>query len=322
VSLAVQHRQFARRHSAALVAWLSVCCALLSRAADSPAATAAALRPFRMAIISSMFSEVNESDARAAMKVWIMTVAKEHDFAVDPDLHVFSSIDELLTSCRTNTLDGAGVLATEFARLQGAIQFDRLGVAEYGGKITEQYLLLVRQDSGLERLEQLQGRTLNVLNTPRMSLATVWLDTALMHTGLTRCSTFFGRINYNGKASMVTLPVFFHQADACLTTSNSFKLMGELNPQLTKQMRALAFSPEVMPACFAFSTGNAPTRRSRIFEEMPRLHETPAGKQILTLLQADRFVDVPVSSMDGSLALLAEHARLCGETNKSGVTTK
>ena len=269
-----------------------------------------------------MFSEVNETDARAAMKVWIMTVAKERNIAVDPDPHIYGTLGELTAACRTNPVDGVGMVASEYAHLSRVMKFDRLGVGDYGGNITEIYLLLVRSDSGIERLDQLQGRTLNMLNTPRTSLATVWLDTAQLESGLKRCADFFRQINYNNKASLVTLPVYFHQADACLTTSNSFKVMGELNPQLRKQLRVLAVSPEVMPACFAFCASDNSPARPQILKEMTRMDETPAGKQILTLVKADRIVEVPVSSMDISLELLAKHDRLCGETNQNRVAVK
>ena len=316
------HPWFTGKLCAGLALWLGVYCAPAARGADTLPATGDANHPFRLAFMSSMFSEVNEADARAAMKIWIMTVAKERNIAVDPDPHIYSTLGELTASIRTNPIDGVGMVASEYARLSRVMKFDRLGVGDYGGNITEKYLLLVRSDSGIERLDQLQGRTLNVLNTPRTSLATVWLDTALLESGLKRCTVFFSQINYNNKASLVTLPVYFHQADACLTTSNSFKVMGELNPQLTKQLRALAVSPEVMPACFAFCASDNSPARPQILKEMTRMGETPAGKQILTLVKSDGIVEAPLSCMDSSLELLARHDRLCGETNQARVATK
>ena len=303
-----------------MVLWLGVVCALAARGADTLPTTSDPNHPFRFAFASSMFLEVNETDARAAMKVWIKTVANEHHLTVHPDPLIFGTIDELMDFCRTNPVDGVGMVTSEFVRLNRTMKFDRLGVGEYAGSITEEYLVLVRADSGIERLDQLQGRTLNVLNSPRTSLATVWLDTVLLKTTRKRCVDFFRQINDNNKASLVVLPVYFHQADACLTTKKSFKVMGELNPQLTKQLRVLAISPEFMPACFAFCASDDSPSRRQILKEMTRLNETPAGKQILTLVKADRIVEEPVSSLDSALELLAEHARLCGDTNQTKMT--
>jgi len=270
---------------------------------------------FRMAVTASMFSEVNETDARAAMKVWIMALSTERQIPVDPDPLIFRNLDELTNACQTRSIDGVGLMTSEYLRLSRTMKFDRLGVSSVEGRIGEVYVVLVRQDSGIVRLNQLQGRTLNVLDTARTSLATVWLDTALVEAGLNPCARWFKQIKRSSKASLVTLPVFFHQADACLTTSNSFKVMGELNPQVASQLRALATSPELMPVFFAFREHERSPLSPQIFEAMEGMHETSAGKQILTLVKADRIVAEPVSCLNSSLELLARHERLCGEEN-------
>jgi phosphonate transport system substrate-binding protein len=117
------------------------------------------------------------------------------------------------------------------------------------------------------------------------------------------------------KATRVALPVFFRQADACLMTRTSFEVLGELNPQLNKQLRVLAISPELVPAGFAFRADYVSPLRAQMLTEMARLGETPAGQQILALTQAERIVDRPVSCLDNALELLAQHRRLCAATN-------
>jgi len=44
---------------------------------------------------------------------------------------------------------------------------------------------------------------------------------------------------------------------------------------------------------------------------MKRLPESPAGLQILMLLQSERIEEKPLSCVDSSLALLARHRQLC-----------
>ena len=283
--------------------------------ANLPAEEASTARPFRLAFTSSMFTEVNENDARAAMKVWIMTVAQEKGIPVEPDPHVYATVEELLQADRANQIDGFGLIAPEYAYLSQTMKFDRFAAGVHGGGIADEYVLLVRQDSGLEWIEQLQGRSLNVLENPRMSLALIWLDTVLLQARLKRATDFFGRVTSFNKASRVALPVFFRQTDACLLTRKSFKVMGELNPQLHKQLRVLATSPELISSGFAFRADFVSPYRAQMLAEMTRLSETPVGRQILTLTQADRIENHPISCLDSALELLATHARLCGGTN-------
>jgi phosphonate transport system substrate-binding protein len=252
------------------------------------------------------------------MKVWITTVARERSLPVDPDPNIYVTVEDLVSSTRTNQVDGFGIVVPEYARLRQLMSFDRFAVGVSGGEISESYILLVRQDGGFEKIEQLQGRSLNVLNTPRMSLATIWLDTILLQAHLNRTTQFFGRITSATKSSRTALPVFFHQTDACLMTRSSFEVMCELNPQMGKQLRILARSQKVVPSGFAFRKDYASPFRAQILTEMARLNESPAGRQILMLTQADRIENHPVSCLDSALEMLATHERLCGETNRVG----
>jgi phosphonate transport system substrate-binding protein len=111
------------------------------------------------------------------------------------------------------------------------------------------------------------------------------------------------------------LPVFFGKVDGCLMTLRSFQVMGELNPQLHKQLRIIATSPALVPSGFAFRANAQSRFRAQMLTEMTRLGETKAGQQILALTQADRVEDLPVSCLDRTLDLLQEHARLCGGIN-------
>ena len=52
-------------------------------------------KPFRLAFSNSMFVDVNEADVRAAMKVWIMTVAKDLSIPVDPDPNIQPTFEAL-----------------------------------------------------------------------------------------------------------------------------------------------------------------------------------------------------------------------------------
>jgi phosphonate transport system substrate-binding protein len=289
----------------------AVAAAGVTGAAAPGAPAAGAERPFKIAMTASMFTDVNESEARAAMKVWIMTVAKARGIPIDPELIVYSGTEAALRAVETDRIDGYGATLEEFSELSAHIAFDRIVVGTHTGSFQEKYVVLVREDSGWAELADLRGRDLLVLQNPRMSMAFVWLDTVLLEKGLGHAAAFFGQIEHQNKPSRVALPVFFRKTAACLMTLKSFAAMQELNPQLGKQLRVLAQSPDFVSSVFAFRADYRSAYREQLFQEMPHLHESPAGQQILTLLQSQRIDEQPLSCLDSSLALLAKHRRLC-----------
>jgi phosphonate transport system substrate-binding protein len=292
-----------------LIAAVAAAGATSATAPRAPGAEAE--RSFKFALTTNMFTEVNESDARAALKVWIMTVAKERGFPVNPELIVYKGADAALRSVETDRIDAYGASLEEYSLLREHIAFDQIVVATHNGSFHDSYVVLVREDSDWTKLADLRGRDLLVLQNPRMSMAFVWLDTVLLENGLGRASSFFGRIEHQNKPSRVALPVFFHKAAVCLMTSKSFAAMQELNPQLGKQLHVLARSPELMSSVFAFRADFRSPYREQMFQEMQRLPESPAGLQILMLLQSERIEEKPLSCVDSSLALLARHRQLC-----------
>jgi len=215
-----------------------------------------------------------------------------------------------LRAAETDRIDAYGATLEEFSVLSTHLAFNRMAVATRMDGFQENYVVIVRQDSGWAELADLRGRDMLVLQNPRMSMAFVWLDTALLEKGLGPTAAFFGHIEEQNKPSRVALPVFFRKAAACLMTLKSFTAMQELNPQLGKQLRVLAQSPDLISSIFAFRTDFHPSYRERLFQEMHLLSESPAGQQILTLLQAQRIDEQPFSCLESSLALLARHRQL------------
>jgi len=277
---------------------------------------------FRFSLSSRMFSEVRLEDAKAAMKVWILTVAGVRNIPIDPEPGIFDSLEEMIQASRENPVDGFNVTTEECWRLSKKIKLDRLAVAVHDGQVTEAYVLLARRDRGIENIDNLRGRSLTILENPRMSLAMIWLDSLLLRKGLKPTASFFGNTISSCKLTQVVLPVFFAQSDACLATQRGFQMMSELNPQVGQQLHVIAASPDLVPTVFAFRSDYVSPFRELILSEMGRLSDTPAGQQILTLIQADRVEERPITCLASAYELLSTHQLLSSKLLSSAVMTE
>lgn len=277
-----------------------------------------AAEPFRLAFMMSQFSGVNEDDARASVKVWIETVARQRGVLADLNAPIYQSLEELLRLVRSRPVHALGMSLREWARIRGEFAFDGFVTGTRKGSPAVEYLLLVRSDSDTRELAQLRRRSLRVLNDARMDLAQIWLDTMLLESGHARTANHFGALVAVQKPSLVVLPVFFGQADACLVPRQVFEVMCELNPQLRKSLRIVAASSPLVPSGLMLRADLSTPQRRTFLEEIGHLHETPAGRQILALAQAERIEYFPISHMDDSLALLEKHERLCAALASKG----
>lgn len=268
---------------------------------------------FRFGISSSLMPEVNENDARAAMKVWLGAMIKNGALPEDSDVTLCPDAPTLIASVTNHLVDGLVATTPEFLELQGLARFNHCVFGLVDGTISDEYLLVVPQGSAFKQIEDLRGRSLNLQLHSRTCLAEPWLDTLLVKKGLSPVRQFFGSITAETKLTKVVLPVFFGKADACLVTRKGFKTMTELNPQVGRQLRILAASPEFVATGFYFLASHGD--QQRYLDEFTRLHITTSGQQILTVFQTERLSEFPAAVVESAAALLAEHRQLCRSTN-------
>lgn len=274
----------------------------------------------RLAFSATMFSQVSENDAKASVKAWGLTVARERHIPVEPEPTFLRGVSAFRTALQNKEIDGAGITAYEYSQLYKDIPFSPIFVTCREGRTTEEYVLLVQQDSKMERVTDLRGHSLIIQDSPQNCLAQPWLDTVLVQQGVRPSTEFFGKITFAPKYSSVVLPVFFHQSDACLTTRAGFEIMSELNPQLSKQLKVLATSPAIVTAVFCFRADYSPSFKDTLFAGMSDLHTTTAGMQVLTVFQSEKLEAQPASCMASALEMMAAHDRVCGGTNFSEIT--
>ncbi|MEZ4483392.1 MAG: PhnD/SsuA/transferrin family substrate-binding protein [Syntrophotaleaceae bacterium] len=292
-----------------LIAWLVFLCVCgtplsPSGAADSPEV------PFRVGFGSSMFTDVNENDAKAAVKVWGALIAKEQNVPTDPDPVIFKDMNAMFRSLADKQVDAVGLTTTEYAQLYQKIGFAPIFVTYSAGRVTEQYVLLAHRDGPVKDLADLDGRSLYLHTQSRACLAPLWLDTLLIKKGHPAASRFTSRIVPNTQLSKVVLPVFFQKADACVVTRSGFDTMCELNPQLARQLVVLAESSPMVPAVFAFRADYQPIFRQALIDGLNDLKKTPAGRQVLTIFHSEDIEEQSEDCLGTALQLIATHEQL------------
>ncbi len=283
--------------------------------AGSPAASWGAefraTGPFRMLVSEGVIgAEVNESDADVAMQAWRAAVAKEVGFQMEVRV---ANLAKLIHEVRDGQVDGFSSTTLEFLAVQN-YSSQSLVIDEPDLNGGNEYLLLVHQDSGIQKLADLQHKLVNVYDNREMSLASLWLETVLAEANLGPPADFFSRLSVQNKLSRVVLPVYFRQADACLVTRRAFATMAELNPQLQHKLRSVATSPKFITSMMAFHKDCPLVRRQQFENAVVNLHKTAAGRQALTLFQSGQLVMSDMSMLRSALDLVKEHERLYSKT--------
>ena len=265
---------------------------------------------FRFGFSSAMFPSLNVNDAKAAVRVWALTLAREQGIKADPIPFIFNSLAELDEALRRKQVDAVAVLTEEYRALSTSFPLAPLFVANVNGHTAEELIVLVRRDSGIANPEDLRGRSLITHRDPQASLALPWLDTLLLEKGLRPTADFLGRVSSSDNLAHVILPVFFRQSEACLVTRSGFDTMTELNPQVGLTLMVLASSPKMVPVLLCIRADYTSSSKDEILQGLRDLHLSPAGRQVLTIFRSGKLEELPASSLKTELDLLERREKL------------
>ncbi len=278
-------------------------------AAPEPGGAGTPPRPIRLALSASTLGDVNEADARAALKVWIQNATQGTAVRLELAPAVFVPSDEMERQIRRGDLDAFVITALEYVRVAEFVSPDWL-LVDANSREESEYLLLVHAKSGITRVQQLKGVSLAIHQNKAASLALVWVSTLLASQRLDPPERFFGRTVFNTKLARVLLPVFFRQVDACVVRRSGYRTMCDLNPQLGRQLRVVATSPHLITELFGLHK-HCPSPESETFKNaLMNLRNTSFGKQVTTLFQSGAFVPETDSCMREVLELVAAYDRI------------
>lgn len=265
--------------------------------------------PVRLAISESVMGDVNLNDARAAMLIWIKQMTKDLNVVIDFNPRVFSTSEEIVDRTRRGQLDAIALNIVEYRQIADLLDPSQIvTVAGVAGQ--EQYLILAKQNSGIRELGDLKGRRLCALKSPRMCIAPGWLSTILDEGHYGPAEQFFGSVATVAKFSQVVLPVFFGQAEGCLTSKRGFDTMCELNPQVARDLRVLASSPPLVVMFYAFCKNYQSVQRGKLIRALSGLCDSPAGRQLATLFQFDELTVRDGSCLASALGILETAERV------------
>jgi phosphonate transport system substrate-binding protein len=264
----------------------------------------------RLAVSVETLAGANVNDARAAYRIWLGELHGALGIVTaEPVPEIFIPSEELIRRVRQEMLDCYGVTALELAKVADLTDPDSLVIEDYlaGGM---EYVLLVHNDSSFKKIADLRGAHILSHLHRDMVLLPAWLGTMLASNSLPRADQFFASHQIIGNLNQALLPVFFRRADGACMARRSWEMAVELNPQLGRELRAVAVSPKVVPIVFAFRGNTSASARKALIDSIQHINTVPAGQQIVALYQSHGFIVKPISVMKNTLEMVRQFDRL------------
>jgi hypothetical protein len=251
--------------------------------------------------------EVPRRDVEVSLRFWIDEVAKSIGVTYKP-IEFFDDLDKLHQAVASGRINF--IVATSMGVVQ---RFDPSELADgfSGYKATPDHLMLVvRRDAGIRGPADLVGKRLALLGGDELSR--VHLESLMLrHWGKAGWARL-GKIAYEERSSKLVHRLFFGQADAALVLRNAYETAVALNPQVARRLLVLDdYTVRIRsPHIGLFSAKVSPEDREEYTRGVIKLNESPRGRQVLHIYQADVMVRTPLADLAPFQELLAAYRSL------------
>lgn len=295
-----------------LLVWIGLVAGLVL---SSHAQTNLQVVPLEIGLSRSSFLGVNQSDAEASFKAFMINIAERRGYVLEPHTRVYEDAAIYEQVIRTNPPHVAVVDAWEFLTMNlGSGVEPRYVVPQVSG-LFNTYVLLTRVGSGLDHVGRLAGKEIICYESMNAKLSRTWLA-VLMHEQVKpeahQGTEFFSSIESANKPSLAVLPVFFGKKQACVITESGFQVLKEMNPQLGRELQIIGTSEGYMETivCLSRQGWITPQYKEDFMRSLEELHLAPSGQQVLNLFKADRAVPFEPRYLNSIRALRENFDRL------------
>jgi phosphonate transport system substrate-binding protein len=261
-------------------------------------------------VSSTSLSNINQNDARAAIKVWFDLVAQRKGFVLDSKVDILNSVAEIRERLQSHSVELLVLNIAEYLELESShLVFPALthAVSLQGGSLYS-YVLLAKPSSAAATLAGLRGKNILVFSRSGSNAGMAWIDVSLGREKLGRAASFFASVKAADKAQACILPLFFGTVDACVVDELNLNLAKEMNPQLG-QLRVIARSRPMIGSVIATPIEPSPYQND-LLDTILSLHEDARGRQLLMVFKTDRVVRVQPGDLDPARELWRDYSRL------------
>ncbi|HOP39780.1 MAG TPA: PhnD/SsuA/transferrin family substrate-binding protein [Geobacteraceae bacterium] len=270
---------------------------------------------FRFVMSHSILDHADPQDVKIAMELWARELLRSLD-KKKYSVKVSRNFEETQKILQKGDLDFILFSSIDYLKLRDLAKSVPILVGSNDVGESREYLLVVRNDSGIKTVKDLRGKRIALLAEKQGSQGSIWLDVLLMRNGAWNRDAFFLRVLESTSYPRAVMAAFFDKADAAIVTRGAYETANALNPQVGRRLHVIEKSKDLIGRISCILPSTSKKLRSQLEDVGIHLHESPTGRQILTLFKFDRIIRFQPSYLTGLQELLRERDRLLAMKKK------
>jgi ABC-type phosphate/phosphonate transport system substrate-binding protein len=262
----------------------------------------------RLGITRNQTPGLASRDVAVSIDYWFGQMSGRSGSPHVPSTKIFDDLGQLRAALERGELEVVVVLARDYLALRDDFSLEPVIVTVGDEGELIRFSLYTPRQREIRHLEDLRGGRIIFDETEGAMLGRLWLETLLLRAGIDPSG--FAAFEDVERTSQAVLPVYFGQADACVTAVSTYRATAGLNPDIDRELESVATSDSVAVGIICYTDQMDPAYRPIITGALLGMHEDPEGRKILQLFRRDRAIPFASEHIRLIKELEQDHARL------------
>lgn len=221
---------------------------------------------------------------------------------------IYENVKTLHKKLKSKEVDACFASSLELLDMMDELRHDSYYALSTNGNATVRVLLIVKKDSEIFSLSDLENKSIIVSH--HTDVALMHLDVELLSNSHPTHDKFFKEIVKSKNTQTSVIDLLFNKGDAVLLFDNGLDIVTELNPSLRNDIRILMKSEPYIPSFIAVRKGFPKERSDVLKKHALQLHTHSRGRHVLKMFQHETIEEIDDSAIESVKILKQRHQAL------------
>jgi ABC-type phosphate/phosphonate transport system substrate-binding protein len=261
---------------------------------------------------SSIIEERNANELIDSFKIWGQAIQKQSKVEwfskAKINYHVYLNRKEFFDAIKNSRVEFINLSSLDFyeMKLQNLVT-PLLAANKMPGTKFAKYLLVAHSSSSINSISDIKKGEIIIPNSYSLNLMKTWINVELKEKQGKGLRNSISIISSEEKENEALYGVFFKKIEYCVMHEATLLIASELNPQLKKSIKVIAYSPNLINNFLANLTDADPASVEILLKEGIQLQKHVWGKQLLNLMQSESMHKINLEDMNETTEMINKY---------------
>ncbi len=242
----------------------------------------------------NLLETVNEIDAAASLEVWskkwLEEWNKKNSIKYSVSVHITKNISQIERLINSGEITLLAVSSIDYLSFKEVLKIEPLFVSGSHDSNFDQFLIIANPKVKLKNCLDIKNKKLICPPGVLSQISNIWLSVLTNKQFGESVENIFSTMDVSNSAVQTVLQVYFNKYDICVIDKNSFDIICDMNPNISKELIILEKSDKFPHSVMLLFNTNDSHIKKFVEENALRLENDDYGRQLLKLFKVQKII--------------------------------